>query len=77
MKDWADIEQKPQEFLKSHRRRMVFLLSQYSERGAKLKDLTDARVLGRSLKTLKRYCSRHNIKFIDWVPRHMREKKGK
>ena len=58
-----------------HRERMVRLLKAYAKAGASLADVAREHISGRSITTLKRYCSLHGIAFPDYIPRYMKPKK--
>lgn len=58
-----------------HKERMVRLLKAYAKAGASLADVAREHISGRSVATLKRYCSLHGIAFPDYIPRYMKPKK--
>lgn len=53
------------------------LLKHFSANDIPLAICADGRHLGRQPDTLKRYARRLNLKFPDYVPRHMRPKREK
>lgn len=53
----------------SRREQIVGLLSGYADQGRNLKDMP--RLIGRSLRTLKKYCREAYIRFPDYVSREM------
>lgn len=57
--------------------KLVRLLKRFSKIGLPLKTCADKQHLGREIDTLKRYARRHDLKFPDYVPRHLKPKKEK
>lgn len=53
------------------------VLRHFSAHSVPLETCADKRHTGRKLSTLKRYACRMDLKFPDWVPRHLRPKKEK
>lgn len=60
-----------------HREKMLTLLRHFASINLPLKKAADEQHLNRSVDTLKRYCREGAIKFPDYVPMFMREKKKK
>lgn len=53
------------------------VLKHFASAGLERKTCADERHLGRKVETLKRYARRLNLKFPDYVPRHLKPKKVK
>lgn len=56
--------------------KLVQLLKRFSAVGLPIAICADQRHLGRKVDTLKRYARQHDLKFPDYVPRHLRPKSG-
>lgn len=57
---------------------LIRLLKHYAQKGdMPLETLASSKYLGRALSTLKQKCRENDLKFPDYVPRHLKEKKEK